>query len=213
MPVTRRTKIWPEIIGLSLAIGSLVLNHISERRYFASTHEVMFFPVMSFGLLVGGLALLLGGAIRRTPTKLILFCFAISIGTSTCYAVLYAGIISVQTGADRFGECAGLDQAAANSGVIPDSRVHPGSPAVGCAVERRGLFLSYYNEIDIYGVTDSSSQAKVLASLAVHRDSLHTKPLMVVFYEQENWTVTTSRNGTRIGKRGPEKIVRVVPIG
>jgi hypothetical protein len=119
----------------------------------------------------------------------------------------------IQTGADRLGECPGLYQAASSANVIPDSKVRPGQPAVGCGVERRGIFLSYYNDVSVYGVTDPTAQQSVLDRIGEHYRQAHTHPVQVVFFERENWSVRQGSNGATFGSRGPEKLIRVVNIG
>lgn len=116
----------------------------------------------------------------------------------------------IQPGADRLGECPGLDEAAASSNAIPKSKSRPDHPALGCAVERRGIFLSYYNDMSVHGVT--AAQRIVLDKVAEYYRHLHTHPVQVRFYEEENWSMRPS-NGATLDSRGPEKLIRVANIG
>jgi hypothetical protein len=119
----------------------------------------------------------------------------------------------VATGADRLGECTGLDQAAASSNVIPESKVRPGHPAVGCARERRAIFLSYYNDIFVSGVTNTAEQQRVLDAVAEHFRQAQTHPVQVMFYEKENWSVRKRENGATFGSRAPQKLIQIVNLG
>jgi hypothetical protein len=124
------------------------------------------------------------------------------------------GMQFMATGSDRLGECPGLDQAASSSNVIPESKQRTGHPAVGCAVERRGIFLSYYNDVFVYGVTDPAAQRRVLEEVAEHFRQAHTHPVQVMFYDKESWSVRQLQNGDTFGSsRGPKRLIRVVNIG
>lgn len=94
----------------------------------------------------------------------------------------------LQTGADRLGERPGLEQAAASSNVIPESKSRPGRPALGCAVERPGAFLTYYNSVGVNGVTDTSAQQRIIDKLAEYCRRTPTRGVQVMFYEEEHWT-------------------------
>jgi len=144
---------------------------------------------------------------------MLLYAVAMAIPATVLYTLFAFAMQFVATGADRLSECAGLDQAASITNVIPESKVRPGFPAVGCAVERRGIFLSYYNDILVYGVTDPAAQQSVLDGIDQHYRQAHTHPVQVMFFERENWTVRQGRNGATFGSRGPEKLIRVANIG
>jgi hypothetical protein len=74
-----------------------------------------------------------------------------------------------------------LDSAASSSNVIPASKVWPGHAAVGSGVERRGIPLSFYNDMAVYGVTDPTAQQRVLERVAEHYRQAHTHPVQVMF--------------------------------
>jgi hypothetical protein len=146
------------IIGLLLLASGLALNYLSERHNVFTIWENSAYPVSGLDVLypplcvflsLTGIVLVVGGVIRRTTVRrLRSYVFAIVIPLTVLYALFSFGMQFIATGADRLGECPGLVQAAASSNVIPESQWRPGhQPAVGCGVERRGIFLSYYNDI------------------------------------------------------------------
>jgi hypothetical protein len=73
-------------------------------------------------------------------------CHALLFPLIILYTLFAFGMQFIQTGADRLGECPGLEQAAASSNVIAESKWRPGRPALGCEVERRDVFLTYYKQ-------------------------------------------------------------------
>lgn len=211
------------LIGSLLLVGGLVLNYLFERhnvikvwensRYPISWAD-LFYPPLCVFLSLTGIVLVVGGAISSTTIRRLLrHAFVIVIPSTILYTLFSFAMQFVASGADRLGECPGLDQAAASSNVIPESKVTAGHPAVGCAVERRGIFLSYYNDMFVYGVTNTAEQQLVLDGVAEHFRQAHTHPVQVTFYERENWSIRKLENGTTFGSRGPEKLIRVVNIG
>ncbi len=205
------------IAGLLLLAGGLGANYLLERqnvfklwehsRYPVSWSDV-FYPPLCVFLATTGVLLLVGGAMRRFWVA-----FGMAIPLTVLYSLFFFAMQFIQTGADRLGECPGLDQAASSSHVIPMSKVRPGYAAVGCGVERRGIFLAFYNDMSVYGVTDTTAQEHVLESIAEHYRQAHTHPVRVMFYEQENWSVRQGKNGATFGSRGPEKLIRVASVG
>lgn len=150
---------------------------------------------------------------RITIRRLLRRAFAVVIPLTVLYILFTFSVQFVATGADRLGECPGLDQAASSSNVIPESKMRPGHPAVGCEVERRRVFLSSYNYIWVFGVTDAAAQKRILDGVAEHFRQAHTHPVQVVFYDKENWSVRKLENGATAGSGGPSKLIRVVNIG
>ena len=212
----------PMITGALLLAGGLTLNYLFERhnifkmwensRYPISLADV-FYPPLCVFLSLTGIVLIVLAILRTTIQRPLRFALASAIPSTILYTLFAFGMQFVATGADRLGECPGLDQAASNSNVIPESKVRPGQPAVGCSLERRGIFLSYYNYIKVYGVTDAAAQQLVLDRVAEHFRHADTHPVQVMFYEKENWTVRNGKNGVTFGSRGPEKLIRVVNMG
>lgn len=214
----------PILIGLLLLVSGLALNYLFERHNVFKVWENsiypiswsdIFYPPLCFFLSLTGIALTVGGAMRHvTVWQLRPYVLAIVIPLTILYILFNFGIQFIATGADRLGECPGLEQAASSTNVIPESKQRPGHAAVGCAVERRGIFLSYYNDIVVDGVTDAAAQQRVLDEVAEHFRQAHTHPVQVVFYERENWSVRQLKNGATFGtSRGPNRLIRVVNIG
>jgi hypothetical protein len=213
----------PIIIGLLLLASGLAFNFLFERNgifkvwenspYPVSALDGIYPPVCVF-LSLTGIALVVGGAMSHAAIRRLLRqAFVIVIPLTVLYALFNIGLQFVSTGADRLGECPGLDQAASSSNVIPESVRRPGHPAVGCEVERRGIFLSYYNYIWVYGVTDAAAQQLVLDGIAEHFRQAHPHPVQLMFYDKENWSVRQLKNGATLGTGGPSKLIRVVNIG
>jgi hypothetical protein len=207
---------------LLLASG-LATNYLFERHnvfkvWENSTYAVswadLVYPPVCFFLSITGVALTIGWLIRHADDRKVRrYVVAISISFTLIYALFVFCMQFIATGADRLGECPGLTQAAASSKVIPDSRLIPGRAAVGCAVERRGMFLSYYNDLWVYGVTDSQAQKRVVDKITEYSSRARTHPVQVMFYEHEAWSVLQGNKGALVGSRGPTKLIRVVNIG
>jgi hypothetical protein len=199
-------------IGVLLLLSGLVLNYFLARQNVGPRVELSLTMGPFFITLAGAVLSIVGLTdvpIRRALRIALLMALTITL----LYIPFYMGIQFLQTGADRFGECTTLCETAAASRVVPVSVSMPGKPAVFCSVERRGMFLAYYNRIMIYGVTERAAQDAVLKGLSEYYHTAHTNPLEVMFLEKENWTARQGRNGVVSGSRGPEKLIRVVNIG
>jgi hypothetical protein len=223
-PTNRDHSRWnPIVIGLLLLATGPAPNYLFERHNIFKLWENspypvswadFFYPPVCLFLFLTGLVLAVGGAARRTDIRRLRpYVFAIVIPLTILYTLFSFGMQFVASGADRLGECPRLDQAAASSNVIPESKVTPGRPAVGCGVQRRGIFLSSYNDIAVFGVTDSGEQQRVLDEVAEQLRQAHTHPVQVMFYEKENWSVHKLENGRTLGSRGPQKLIRIANIG
>jgi hypothetical protein len=217
-----KQRYW-EIIktGVLLLASGLVLNYLFERHNIFKVWENSqypisladcFYPPLCVLLSLTGAVLIILAILRITIQRSLLYAFAIAFPLTILYTLFIFAMQFVASGADRLGECPGLDQAAASSNVIPESKRSPGSPAVGCSVERRGMFLSYYNDIWVYGVTDPAAQQRVLDGIAGQIRQAHTHPVQVTFRERENWTTRQGKNGVTFGSGGPTKLLRIVNI-
>jgi hypothetical protein len=218
-----RGKRNPIIVGSLLLASGPTLNYLFERhdifklwensRYPISWAD-LFYPPLCVFMALTGIVLVAGCAMTRISTpRLLRHTFAIVIPLTILYTLFAFAMQFIQTGADRLGECPGLIQAASASNVIPDSKQRPGHPAVGCAVERRGMYLSYYNDIAVLGVTDAAAQQRVLDGIVEHLRQAHTHPVQVMFYEKENWSVRQLDSGITVGSGGPGRLIRIVNIG
>lgn len=210
-------------IGIILLAGGLAFNYLFERynifkvwensQYPISWADLFYPPVCVF-LSLAGLGLVIGGGIFRSPVRSVLkSTLGFVVPLTVLYTLFAFAMQFVSTGADRLGECPGLDEAASSTNLIPESRFRPNHAAVGCGAQRRGIFLSYYNDMTVYGVTDPNAQQKVLDRIAEHYRQAHTHPVQVMFYREENWSVRYGKNGASFGSRGPEKLIRIVNIG
>lgn len=210
-------------IGLALFVGGIALNYFLERHNTFKLWENSDYPISWADLLyppicvllcLTGIVLFLNGAfcnyhfLRSLRSSVI-----VALLPTALYAAFVFGMQFIATGADRLGECPGLDQAAASSGVIPESLWMPHHPAVGCGVERRGIFLSYYNDIAVIGVTDAGDQQHVLDAIArQHRDA-HTHPVQVSFLDKQYVSTREGARGVTLRTRtGPSKLLRIANI-
>jgi hypothetical protein len=210
-------------IGVLLLASGPTLNYLFERYNILAVRENSpypvalsdgLYPVLCVFLSLIGIVLIVGGALGRTTTRRLLrYAYMIAVPLTIPYALFSFGMQFMQTGFDRLGECPGFVQAASSSNVIPESKREPGQRAAGCGTERRGIYLSYYNDIVVYGVTDEAAQQHVLDAVAEHFRQAHTHPVQVRFYEEENWSVRHVKKGVTVGSGTPSKLVRVVNIG
>jgi hypothetical protein len=200
-------------VGVLLLATALTLNFLFERHILFESWRDLFFPAVCFLMFVTGIAVLVGGLVRCRIKQLLYFAFPIVVSLTILYIVFYTLVQFIQTAPTVLGECPGLYQAAAATKVIPESKWRPGRPALGCEVERRGMFLSYYNTIGVHGVTEAAEQQSIVDNVTEYRRRAHTHPVRVMFYEKENWTVRQGKNGVTSGFGGPEKLIRVVNIG
>jgi hypothetical protein len=214
----------PILFGLLLIASGPALNYLFERHNIFKLWENstpvswadVFYPPLCVFLSLTGIVLVVGEATTSDTSirRLLRHAFAIVIPLTILYALFTFAMQFMQTGADRLGECPGLKEAASASNVIPASTWSPGRPrAVGCEVERRGIFLSYYNYLSVYGVTDAAAQQRVLDGVAQQLRQAHTHPVQVMFYDKENWSVRQLENGRTLQSKGPSKLIRIVNIG
>ncbi len=231
-------KIW---LGTLTCLAGLLLNEIPWYRSFGKWVDLLL-PIVAFFLAVTGVTWLLTGLLRRSYTRelsqldshalnisllptvavpaaetrerrRVFFPVSLlSVPLTVVFGLFYFGMQFIQSGADGIGQCDGLNQAAAATGVIPESVVFHSRPAVGCGNERYGMFLSFYNNMTVYGVTNPADQDRILQTLAEYSEQAHTLPIRLSFYEKENWTDHPGKNGGGWGERGPEKLIRVATL-
>ncbi len=208
--------------GVLLLASGFILNYLLERHNILkiwgnSTDPMSWadlsYPPLCVFLSLTGVVLIVLAILHTAIRRVLEYAFAIAFPLTILYTLFAFAVQFIQTGADRLGECPGLYQAAASSNVIPESQWRPGRPALGCEVQRRGMFLSYYNSVGVHGVTDKAAQQQILDRLAEHYRQAHTHPLQVVFYEKENWSVRQGKNGVTFGSGSPSRLIRVVNIG
>jgi hypothetical protein len=217
------------LLGALLIVAGLSVNYVLEHHIFLKPGMLspggylgswpdVYLPSLAFLLTVSG-AILLGFGLKRhisrgTSKWRFLPAFLVAILLTIPYCAFYLGMQFISTGADRLGECAGLVQAANGSHDVPDSQSFPGEPAVGCALERYGMFLSYYNDLAVFGVTDSSAQTRVLQDLSDYREKFHTRPMHVAFYEKQNvMPLRFDKQGKSWGwQAGPAQLLRLATL-
>ncbi len=128
------------------------------------------------------------------PIRVLLLVVLLSVLGTGC------GIWADKTMDDRdFEECRVLETALLAKYTFPDSVWGRGKRALYCRVEARGFFGRVYTQVTAYGVIEKERQDEVLATLA-ERKGRDFKPIIVRFYEKENfeyWESSTGRGGTR----------------
>ena len=236
---SRWTKVWT---GLLVLIGGLLLNQLPWYHSIGIWPDLLT-PIVAFFLTVTGAAWCVVGLLRvsrerdlgelssdtlgispkapetatkinpRTRPRRFFPMSILSVPLTVVFGLFYLGMLLLQTGADRTGQCQGLTQAAAETGVIPQSSAFPPGPAVGCGSGRYGMFFSFYNDVTVWGVDDYVKQDQVLQSLSDYQKQNHTLPMRVSFFDKENWTEHPGKNGAVFGQRGPEKLIRIAKIG
>jgi len=222
-PNTSAQQVKRKVIGVSLILGGLTPNYLFERHNIFKLWENSSYPISWTDVSYpAGLRSALPNrrcvgtrwGKRRDTLRGSLVVGALTALLPTVFYTLFCfGMQFVATGADRLGECPGLDQAAANYNVIPESKMVPGRAGVGCAVERRGIFLSYYNDLEVYGVSDVLAQQEILDKLAEQYRRAHTPPLQVRFFGEQNVLVRERKGGAVFRSARPVKLIRVVNIG
>lgn len=209
--------------GPLFIVGGFALNYLLERHNIFKLWENSDYPIswadfsyppICVLLCITGILMSLGGAFHRTTIwKSVAYSAAIALPLTALYAIFVFGMQFIATGADRLGECPGLDEAASDSNVIPESLWRKGHAAVGCAVERRGIFLSYCNDLGVYGVSNTADQQRVLDEVTKHYRTAHNHPVQIRFLEREKVSIQQGKKGVVIGqKTGPSKLIRVVNI-
>lgn len=211
------------LIGPILLAGGVALDWALERHNIFKLLENssdpiswadMFYPPLCVWICLAGMMLL----ITRQPSSeknlgVLLRAVALALPLVVLYTIFDFGMQFVASGADRLGECPGLDRAASESEVIPESQWQTGHRAVGCAVERRGIFLSSYNDLTVFGVTHKGSQQRVIDEVSRQYEHAHTHPVQIRFFERENVFTNKASNGVVFQKAGPVKLIRIVNIG
>jgi hypothetical protein len=227
MEALEHTGFWnyPQVrLGLAVMIMGLLFNYVLEEHIFvrlgtktaygyAGGWPNLFLPIVAFYLSVAGFILFLFGLKGRAGFNNPLTTLVISIVLTALYGAFYLGVQFIQTGADRLGECEGLNQAANSTNDLPESIIFPGRPAVGCSVERYGMFHSFYNDLSVTGVTSLGTQNHILENLSVYSRSAHTHRIHVTFWEKENWTTWhNDKNGASGGSSGPMTLIRTASV-
>lgn len=108
-------------------------------------------------------------------------------------------------------ECKALVRVLRNEHVLVASR-ESGGPVFSCSHEHYGLFATRYARVSVWRIVDREAQDKILVTLREERRTLpEPHPIIVRFYEAENWVLHRDVHGEINGEgRGPEKLVRKV---
>jgi hypothetical protein len=194
-----------------LAIG-LFANRAAEYSLPYTSSETTL-VALAAALFVAGLLIGVLSFTSLRTTTIIVIAVGLSFVAGAIEVPFYTAFQAVQVGSDRFGQCSTLEEVATASNLIPKSASNPKYSAISCEVINRGLFLRPYNLIKIYGLTTESPQNEILGHLSNVQRRVQTFPIMVEFYDAENWTEMPSNNRVMIGKRGAEHICRVAIIG
>jgi hypothetical protein len=128
-------------------------------------------------------------------------------------AYLYALLVATTTGDLELYECQNLASAVIAKHSIPESKSQPGRPGIFCDLAVQLPFLTRYDKVYIYGITDRASQDLITHTLQEFRARYHSKKILVQFFERENWrTWSNPDTGTHGAERGRETPIRFVWI-
>jgi hypothetical protein len=140
----------------------------------------------------------------RLPSILFLVC-------SIAYGCWY--LVSTMPDPDVVDECRAIAASVESKISIPASLSSPGHPALFCDKGIGGVLLRPYDRVSIYGVSVDSQQEAAVDALGQAKQQLKTKPIIVEFYENENWTNWSDpKTGRSGGNRGLETPIRRVII-
>ena len=106
-------------------------------------------------------------------------------------------------------ECEALMRVLRSEQVPPASR-ESGRPVFSCSHEHYGLFATRYARVSAWWIVDRRVQDEILVTLREERQRLpEPHPIIVRFYEAENWALSRDVNGEITGEgRGPERLLR-----
>jgi hypothetical protein len=89
----------------------------------------------------------------------------------------------------------------------------PGSPGIFCDLGVHFPLLRSYDHIFIYSVLDGREQDSILADVQRAGGPPHARPILLQFFEKENWkTWSDPATGRSGGSRGPETPLRSIWI-
>jgi hypothetical protein len=113
-------------------------------------------------------------------------------------------------------ECQVLTDALLRSHVFPVSAVPEwaaeGRRAVYCRIEQTNPFvLDLYTRLNLYGILSEEAQDAILGTVRQAR-SPSFKPIIIKFYEKENWVIKDYQGGGRFEGREKEKLLRTVIV-
>ena len=128
-------------------------------------------------------------------------------------AYSYAFITATTVDSNDQEECQSLVSAVRSKHGIPLSISQPGSPGIFCDLGVHFPLLQSYDHIFIYSVLDGREQDSILADVQRARGSPHPRPILVQFFQKENWkTWSDPATGRSGGSRGPETPLRSIWI-
>jgi hypothetical protein len=205
----------PARLGIcSLSLG-VVVNYVAEGRSFGTGLDILL-ATIAFFLTITGLMLFIIALWRRLAAqslfRSLLLTLAICIPLSAFYGAFYFGMQFLQTGADKYGECPGLVDAAAASNDVPTSELYSPKPAVYCGNERSGMFFWPYNSLSVFGVTDPVAQDRVVKNVSKYHREANTFSVRIAFYDRENRVQREGTRGAVWNGLGPMKIIRCVNL-
>lgn len=130
-----------------------------------------------------------------------------------CFAYGYAFFISRMTSGQDVDECRVLAHLVESTQSIPVSISSPGLPALSCNADVSGFLFRRFDHVRVYGVIDAGKQDSIFQILQKARQQGKIKPVLLEFYDKENWkTWSHPATGTSGGDRGPETVIRKMRI-
>ena len=128
------------------------------------------------------------------------------------YALAY--LLATTTSGDDQSECASIAKAVAAKHQIPPAASSPGRPGIFCDKGMHLPFLTSYDVVIFYGITNRTEQDAVVLTVEDYRRESHiNRNILLRFIDKENWkTWSDPSTGNKGGERGPESPTREVWI-
>jgi hypothetical protein len=128
------------------------------------------------------------------------------------YALAY--LLATTTSGDDLHECASIAKDVAANHQIPPSASSPGRPGIFCDKGVHLPFLTSYDVVILYGITNRTEQDAIVLTVEEYRHESHiNSEILLRFIDKESWKTWSDPNtGNKGGERGPETPTREVWI-
>jgi hypothetical protein len=128
-------------------------------------------------------------------------------------AYAYGFVNAMVRASENIDECRHVVASLSSKYQVPPSVSTPGSPAIFCDAAVHFPLLNVYDNVFIYGVVMPANQNAIEASLRDFHATAGTRPILLQFFDKENWRTWADPNSGRSGgNRGPETAIRKVWI-
>lgn len=128
-----------------------------------------------------------------------------------CLLYGYMYILAATRSASDLFECEAIENAVKLPQTRPQAAPGINRVAIYCSEAVDLPFPIKYDQVSVYGVTDTASQDEIVRTLQQFRQQFHTRRIRAEFYKAENWqTWSDPKTGNRGRYRGPETLVKSV---